>query len=100
MNGLTTFNESKEMIDNFFARGLTGEEVTCEMIKVPLTCSLTALKITMPARGIFCTHYQCFDLSNFLLLTTASLTPQWMCPLCKKPASEFRIDSILLSLLE
>lgn len=53
-----------------------------------------------PARGIFCQHFQCFDLHNFLTMTTHSACPRWLCPLCRLPCYAFQIDSLLAALLQ
>jgi E3 SUMO-protein ligase PIAS1 len=70
------------------------------VVKIPLTCTLSTEKIKLPARGIFCNHYQCFDLQNFLMMISQSANPRWVCPLCKLPSYMFRIDCILLAILE
>ena len=70
------------------------------MVKVPLVCSITKEKMNIPARGIFCTHYSCFDVNNFLEIVCSSSNPRWVCPVCKKPCYEFKIDIILFTILE
>jgi hypothetical protein len=57
-------------------------------------------RMQYPARGIFCQHFQCFDLQNFLIVTTHSACPRWLCPLCKLPCYAFQIDSLLAALLQ
>ena len=70
-----------------------------ETIKIPLICSLTTEPIRVPARGIFCRHFQCFDLYNFVYLIAQAANPRWLCPLCRLPAYELRIDSVLSAIL-
>ena len=70
------------------------------VVKIPLTCTLSTEKLKYPARGIFCTHNQCFDLYNFLVLTSQSTNPRWTCPFCRLPCFAFKIDCILLAILE
>jgi hypothetical protein len=70
------------------------------VVKIPLTCTLSTERLKYPARGIFCTHNQCFDLYNFLVLTSLSTNPRWTCPFCRLPCFAFKIDCILLAILE
>ena len=56
-------------------------------------------KMAMPGRGIFCQHFQCFDLANYLELISNSENPRWVCPICKQPAYEFKIDCIMSAIL-
>lgn len=96
---VTTFSESKQILDTGLRMDALSDDISCELIKIPLTCTLTIEKINTPVRGFFCTHFQCFDLKNFLDLTISSTNPRWLCPICKQPAYEFKIDSILSSIL-
>jgi hypothetical protein len=34
-----------------------------------------------------------------MIMTSASANPKWICPLCKLPCYEFKIDSILAAIL-
>lgn len=60
-----------------------------------MTCPLSTLRIDIPVRGIFCTHFQCFDLKNYLTLISESVNPRWNCPLCKTYAYELQVDPII-----
>lgn len=77
-----------------------NDEVSCEVIKIPLFCTLTTERIKLPVRGLFCRHFHCFDLYNFLLMTSQTSNPKWICPTCKSPSYQFKIDCILLAILE
>ena len=100
MSSLTTFDESRRLLDSAFIISSGSDGVSCEVVKIPLTCTLSAEKLKIPARGLFCTHYQCFDLNNYLTMTSQSLNPRWVCPLCKLPCYAFKIDCILMNILE
>lgn len=52
--------------------------------EVPLTCPLTMTRINVPARGVSCTHRQCFDLASFVIMMRTSSEPIWKCPACNK----------------
>ena len=69
------------------------------MIKIPLLCALTTVRIKIPVRGIFCKHYQCFDLHSYVYIIAQTANPRWVCPLCRLPAYQLRVDCILLAIL-
>lgn len=54
----------------------------CPFSNVPLTC---------PGRGVHCSHYNCFDLREFIL---AQIDDEWRCPICNMPITynELRFD--------
>ena len=48
-------------------------------------CPITQTTIDKPARGVNCTHAQCFDLKNFIVRGIQTNT--WTCPICGMPIS-------------
>lgn len=100
-NSVTSFEDSKKILDAAFRMGnLTGsEDLSCEVVKIPLICTLSTDRISIPARGLFCTHYNCFDLYNYIIATSQTTNPKWVCPICKQPCYEFKVDSILKAIL-
>lgn len=62
------FSESKEILNDILQLDQGEDEISLELVRIPLSCPLTSLRIDIPARGIFCTHFQCFDLKNYLTL--------------------------------
>jgi hypothetical protein len=74
--------------------------VEVSVVKIPLRCHLSGDKMRIPARGIFCTHFMCFDLYNFLLMTARYNSSRWLCPECRRPCHKFKIDSVVLAVLE
>ena len=68
------------------------KEIMLEREPAPMTshdgvefiCPLSMVPITIPARGIFCKHAQCFDLREFLLLIPEH---NWSCPICHEQLS-------------
>ena len=100
-NCITTFEESKAVLDSAFnLNSGDGGEVSCEVVKIPMTCTLTTERIKYPVRGSFCTHFQCFDLLNFMRMISSSANPKWSCPLCKMPCFQFRVDALLTALIQ
>ena len=75
------------------------QELVCDSVKVPFTCSLTLQKMKFPGRTIFCKHFSCFDIENFFLLNAQAKLPKWQCPICKASAYKFKIDCVLNSIL-
>lgn len=98
-SAVTSFEESKKVLDLAFRHGDVSD-VSCDVVKIPITCTLSSEKIRIPARGLFCTHFQCFDLQNFMMLTAQSANPRWLCPLCKLPCYSLRLDCIIMAILE
>jgi hypothetical protein len=54
----------------------------------------------IPARGMFCKHFQCFDLKNYISLISQSSNPRWKCPICPALAYDFQIDSIIMEIIK
>lgn len=42
------------------------------------------MRLSLPCRGLSCNHIQCFDATSYLQLQEQG--PQWLCPICNKPA--------------
>lgn len=49
-----------------------------------LKCPLSYMRLDVPIRGMSCAHIQCFDATSYLQLQEQG--PQWLCPICNKPA--------------
>lgn len=52
-------------------------------------------RINIPSRPVDCTHLQCFDLNNYLMMSEKR--PVWKCPVCDNPAlySKLIIDGFV-----
>ncbi|XP_069784626.1 E3 SUMO-protein ligase PIAS4-like isoform X2 [Narcine bancroftii] len=59
-------------------------DVTTTGLRVSLMCSLGKMRLSVPCRGITCTHLQCFDAALYIQMNEKK--PTWMCPVCDKPA--------------
>jgi hypothetical protein len=55
-----------------------------DKMNISLVCPMSRRRIMLPARGIDCTHIQCFDLEAYLRVNAERCI--WMCPICDKPA--------------
>ena len=57
--------------------------------------------IGIPARGIDCAHFTCFDLDKFLhLAKTSRSTVKYYCPICKQPCNMLYIDEVMMELIK
>lgn len=54
-----------------------------------LKCPLSYMRLVTPVRATTCTHVQCFDATSYLQLQQQG--PQWVCPVCSKPAPYERL---------
>lgn len=59
-------------------------EIATTSLRVSIACPLGKMRMTTPCRASTCNHFQCFDASLFLQMNEKK--PQWMCPVCNKPA--------------
>jgi hypothetical protein len=50
----------------------------------PLTCPVSQQLLVTPVRGEQCSHWQCFDLRNFVESNTHVTGTRWQCPVCAK----------------
>ncbi len=60
-------------------------------------------KIMTPSRSRHCTtHFQPFDLKNFILASSNSKNSaqKWKCPICKKRAYDLMVDEYLWKLIQ
>lgn len=49
-----------------------------------LKCPLSYMRLSLPCRGMGCSHIRCFDCTSYLQLQEQG--PQWVCPICNGPA--------------
>ncbi|KAH7711855.1 MIZ zinc finger family protein [Aphelenchoides avenae] len=80
-------------VQEFFAFGvLDGGMLSVPFKRLSLLCPIGNKRIVEPARGVNCTHLECFDLSAYL--GSQIKKPFWVCPICQKqlPAEDLRFD--------
>lgn len=65
-----------------------------------LKCPLSYMRLDTPCRATTCTHVQCFDACSYLQLQQQG--PQWLCPVCSKPApfDRLAIDEYVKDILD
>ncbi|KAH7711857.1 MIZ zinc finger family protein [Aphelenchoides avenae] len=86
-------DDGTRRIQEFFASGaLEGGMLSVPFKRLSLLCPITNKRIVDPARGVNCTHLECFDLTAYL--GSQIKKPFWDCPICQKrlPADDLRID--------
>jgi hypothetical protein len=49
-----------------------------------LTCPVSQKLLVTPVRGEHCSHWQCFDLRNFVESNAHVTGTRWQCPVCAK----------------
>jgi E3 SUMO-protein ligase PIAS1 len=59
-------------------------DVVATSQNLSLKCPLSYMRLNLPCRGVSCNHIQCFDATSYLQLQEQG--PQWLCPICNKPA--------------
>jgi hypothetical protein len=66
---------------------------------IPLTDPLTMSRISIAAKGNYCVHKRCFDLSTYIDLCMRSRV--WQCPACDRrcPYDELVIDDLVNEIL-
>ncbi|KAH8895150.1 hypothetical protein GQ53DRAFT_79339 [Thozetella sp. PMI_491] len=76
---------SKASVISELTRKANDPDVVATSQVVSLKCPLSYMRLKSPVRGIACSHIQCFDALSYLQLQEQG--PQWLCPICNKPAS-------------
>ncbi|XP_015376604.1 PREDICTED: E3 SUMO-protein ligase PIAS1-like [Diuraphis noxia] len=74
----------------------SGSDLDVTSYKLSLLCPIIKIRMTLPAKSIYCKHLQCFDLQAFI--SSNKMKPSWYCPLCFATCKldHLKIDSFLL----
>jgi E3 SUMO-protein ligase PIAS1 len=59
-------------------------DIEATSLNLSLKCPLSYMRLSNPCRAVSCSHIQCFDATSYLQLQEQG--PQWLCPICNKPA--------------
>ena len=78
----------------FEERFVLGRDKEIEMneIKIDILDNVSLTPISLPARGVFCDHPQCFSLDTFVKSMANEARRKWACPVCKRRSPRFVID--------
>jgi len=73
------------------------ELVPAEYLDFALRCAVGLGRLATPARGVHCSHSECFDLSSLIAYNSACKTP-WKCTVCSKSVhpDDLVVDTFLL----
>ncbi|VDM53944.1 unnamed protein product [Angiostrongylus costaricensis] len=79
--------------------GSSDDDIAMAQLKISLLCPLSRTRITLPGRCKNCSHLQCFDLFNYLLMNEKR--PTWRCPVCSDwaPFKNIIIDGYFKTIL-
>lgn len=69
-------------------------------IVVNIKCPIAGSRIQTPVRSVYCSHFECFDLTSFILLQQQATT--WRCPICNEVLKyeDLAIDEYMEDVLE
>lgn len=83
-NSVTVRQQYRRVIDddNDATENADDDDIAATIIRVSLQCPLVKFRIQYPAKGVNCTHLQCFDGSAYISLNEKK--PMWVCPVCSK----------------
>ncbi|KAJ4232087.1 E3 SUMO-protein ligase pli1 [Fusarium solani] len=104
-------------VDELVTRISTGRRIPIDMVKkelnekaqdpdvvatsqvLSLKCPLSYMRLSLPCRGLSCSHIQCFDATSYLQLQEQG--PQWQCPICSKaaPFDQLAVDEYVKDIL-
>ncbi|EAN32544.1 MIZ/SP-RING zinc finger family protein [Theileria parva strain Muguga] len=86
MNHTVPYEEARDRIYSILNAKIDDDEIVCmeSTHKMDLTCPVTLDKITIPTRGRYCRHIQCYDLFGYLKVMerTSAFNMRWKCPEC------------------
>lgn len=77
---ILAYNLTKSLV----TRKAHDAEIEMSSQVLSLKCPLSYMRLDTPCRATTCTHVQCFDACSYLQLQQQG--PQWLCPVCSKPA--------------
>lgn len=91
--------KKQDTINTIKNRG-TDDDIEELSIVVNIKCPLAGSRIQTPVRSIHCDHFECFDLTSFILLQQQATT--WRCPVCNTTIkyNDLAVDEYMTDVLE
>lgn len=91
--------KKQDTINTIKNRG-TDDDIEELSIVVNIKCPLAGSRIQTPVRSIYCDHFECFDLTSFILLQQQATT--WRCPVCNTTIkyNDLAVDEYMTDVLE
>ena len=96
-NNKLSIQQSKKFIMEKFSE---YPDLEISEIKVDLLCKITYTLMDIPARGVMCTHIDCFSLKFYIQSMQVNSMRKWVCPVCRKMSSSLIVDGYLMEILE
>lgn len=95
-----TTQYKKDDTANQIQTRLVDDEIEELSIIATIKCPVAGSRIQIPARSIYCNHFECFDLTSFLLLQQQATT--WRCPICNETITyeNLAVDDYMVDVLE
>eukprot|EP01017_Pseudomicrothorax_dubius_P017692 TRINITY_DN19873_c0_g1_i1.p1 TRINITY_DN19873_c0_g1~~TRINITY_DN19873_c0_g1_i1.p1 ORF type:complete len:643 (-),score=137.97 TRINITY_DN19873_c0_g1_i1:101-2029(-) len=75
------------------------DSVALPRVRLSLQCTLDKKMLKTPARGVFCRHFECFSLENFIALEEIGRSKLWKCPICKQKSYNLLVDQFFQEIL-
>ena len=90
------------IMKKFQMKGSETQKGSGSSERVSLICPITESRIKIPARGLYCKHLPCFDLVEYLAMSSVNRPGLMRCPFayCKEACEEFIVDPILNKAIE
>ncbi|AFZ79123.1 hypothetical protein BEWA_019690 [Theileria equi strain WA] len=82
-----SYDDSLTRISTIINRNVGDDDIVCmeHTHRIDLNCPVTMDRITIPTRGRYCEHIQCYDLDGYLRVMekTSAFNMRWRCPECQ-----------------
>ncbi|CAD5206612.1 unnamed protein product [Bursaphelenchus okinawaensis] len=93
------YEETRTMIKQLLGGG-EEDDIAMDVCRISLLCPLARIIMKRPARGKSCTHLQCFDLTNYIMMNEKRAN--WKCPVCNKQTlpSDLVLDDYFVEVIE
>jgi hypothetical protein len=85
---------TQELLEKNRVANLSDDMQVLSDVSISLKCPLSFTRMTIPCRGLCCTHAQTFDLQAFLAYSERFAA--WVCPICevKLALEDLRVDEL------
>ncbi|CAD5209567.1 unnamed protein product [Bursaphelenchus xylophilus] len=92
------YDETRNMIKKLLGGG-EEDDIAMDVCRISLLCPLARILMKTPARGKSCTHLQCFDLTNYIMMNEKRAN--WKCPVCNRQTlpSELVVDYYFVEII-
>ena len=85
------FNKAKHILNNMYSSSVpatqdseTDGDIIANSQCIKLDDPITLNKLTLPSRGLYCQHMQCFDFDSYLFVNKKKPKSEYICPICSE----------------